>query len=396
VPGPLTPVVRASNVEVTSECNRLQEWIIRKCPMVTVYDIARQAGVSTATVSRVLHGSSLVRPETRQRVVDVIERLGFVPNGSAQGLSMRRKDIIGLVALERGADEIDIERSSQLYVDEIVHAVEGVLRGTEISLLLSFGPRGESFQRRIQTLSGKVDGLLMAEDVLPASQLVALAERVPLVLIARSADATGLDALTVDNAGGIRAAVTHLTGVHGYRRLCFVGGPPDSPDAKQRLAAFGEAVRAADGCNAGPTVHGDFSEASGSAAARALLARGAEPEAVVCANDQMAIGLMREFRRSGIDVPGRVAVTGFDDIYPARLTDPPLTTVSQPLRELGTRAARRLLERIGAAALPAVTEALPTLPAVAEALPALPAVAEVLPTHLVVRGSCGCRSAREG
>ncbi len=347
--------------------------------MATVYDIARQAGVSTATVSRVLHGSSLVRPETRQRVVDVIERLGFVPDGSAQGLSMRRKDIIGLVALERGADEIDIERSSQLYVDEIVHAVEGVLRGTEISLLLSFGPRGESFQRRIQSLSGKVDGLLMAEDVLPADQLAALARRVPLVLIAGPADAAGaarLDTMTVDNAGGIRAAVTHLTEEHGYRRLCFVGGPPDSPDARQRLAAFEAAVRAAPGCSAGPAVHGDFSEASGSAAARALLARGAVPEAVACANDQMAIGVMREFRRSGVEVPGRVAVTGFDDIYPSRLTDPPLTTVSQPLRELGSRAARRLLDRIGAATLP-------------------PAV-EVLPTHLVLRASCGCPAAGEG
>jgi LacI family transcriptional regulator len=348
--------------------------------MVTVYDIARQAGVSTATVSRVLHGSNLVRPETRQRVVDVIERLGFVPDGSAQGLSMRRKDIIGLVALERGADEIDIERSSQLYVDEIVHAVEGVLRGTEISLLLSFGPRGESFQRRIQSLSGKVDGLLMAEDVLPAGQLAALARRVPLVLIAGPADAAGLDAVTVDNAGGIRAAVTHLTGEHGYRRLCFVGGPPDSPDAKQRLAAFEAAVRASTGCTADPAVHGDFSEASGSAAARALLASAAEPEAVVCANDQMAIGVMREFRRSGVEVPGRVAVTGFDDIYPSRLTDPPLTTVSQPLRELGTRAARRLLDRIRTAALPPAT-----LPPAT-----LPPTTEVLPTQLVVRASCGC------
>src|ERR1700689_2131147 len=140
--------------------------------MTTVYDIARQAGLSTATVSRVLHGSSLFRPETRQRVVDVIERLGFVPNGSAQGLSMRRKDIIGLVALERGADEIDIERSSQLYVDEIVHA-----------------------------------------------------------------------------AGGAGAAFPPLPGVQDSRRVCFAGGPPDSPDAKQRLAAFGEAVRAADGCS---------------------------------------------------------------------------------------------------------------------------------------------------
>jgi LacI family transcriptional regulator len=353
--------------------------------MVTVYDIARQAGVSTATVSRVLHGSNLVRPETRQRVVDVIERLGFVPDGSAQGLSMRRKDIIGLVALERGADEIDIERSSQLYVDEIVHAVEGVLRGTEISLLLSFGPRGESFQRRIQSLSGKVDGLLMAEDVLPAGQLAALARRVPLVLIAGPADTAGLDAVTVDNAGGVRAAVTHLTAEHGYRRLCFVGGPPDSPDAKQRLAAFEAAVRASTGCTAEPAVHGDFSEASGSAAAQALLARAAEPQAVVCANDQMAIGVMREFRRSGVEVPGGVAVTGFDDIYPSRLTDPPLTTVSQPLRELGTRAARRLLDRIGAAALPPATLPPATLPPAT-----LPPTTEVLPTQLVVRASCGC------
>lgn len=344
--------------------------------MVTVYDIARQAGVSTATVSRVLHGSDLVRPETRRRVVDVIERLGFVPDGSAQGLSRRRKDIIGLVALERGADEIDIERSSQLYVDEIVHAVEGVLRGTEISLLLSFGPRGESFDRRIQSLSGKVDGLLMAEDVLPADQLAALARRVPLVLIAGPADADGLDTMAVDNAGGIRAAVTHLADVHGYRRLCFLGGPPDSPDARQRFAAFGDAVRAVPGCTADPPVRGDFSEASGSAAARALLARADLPEAVACANDQMAIGLLQEFRRSGVAVPGRVAVTGFDDIYPSRLTDPPLTTVSQPLRELGSRAARRLLDRIGAATLP-------------------PAV-EVLPTHLVLRASCGCPAAGEG
>jgi len=218
--------------------------------------------------------------------------------------------------------------------------------------------------------------------VLPAGELAALARRVPLVLIAGPADVAGaarLDTMSVDNAGGIRATVSHLTGVHGYRRLCFVGGPPDSPDAEQRLDAFGDAVGAAGGCTAEPAVHGDFSEASGSAAARALLARGAEPEAVVCANDQMAIGLLREFRRCGIDVPGRVAVTGFDDIYPARLTDPPLTTVSQPLRELGSKAARRLLDRIAATAAPATTS-----PAT------VPPVTEVLPTHLVVRASCGC------
>jgi LacI family transcriptional regulator len=347
-----------------------------ECRVVTVYDIARQAGVSTATVSRVMHGSDLVRPQTRQRVVDVIERLGFVPDASAQGLSRRRKDVIGLVALERGADEIDIERSSLLYVDEIVHAVEAVLRGSEVSLLLTFGPRGESFGHRIRSLSGKVDGLLMAEEVLPHGELAALARRVPVVLIAGPADAAGLDGFAVDNAGGIFAAVGHLATAHGYRRLCFVGGPPDSPDARQRSAAFTRAVGGVRGCTADPPIHGDFSEASGSAAARVLLRRPGLPEAVACANDQMAIGLLREFRRAGVAVPADVAVTGFDDIYPSRMTDPPLTTVSQPLRDLGARAARRLLDLVDSGPLPAT--------------------AEVLPTHLVIRGSCGCRASAEG
>jgi LacI family transcriptional regulator len=366
--------------------------------MATVYDVARQAGVSTATVSRVVRGSDLVHPDTRRRVIGVIEELGFVPNGAAQGLSRRRKDIIGLVALERGADEIDIERNSLLFVDEIVHAAEAVLRGSEVSLLLSFGRRGDSFQRRIRTLSGKVDGLIMAEDVLPPDQLAALARRVPVVLIAGPPDAAGLDTIAVDNAGGIQAATGHLTGTHGFRQLCYLGGPPDSPDARQRRAAFAAMIRATPGCRADLPVHGDFSEASGSAAAAALLARPRLPEAVVCANDQMAIGLLREFRRAGVAVPGTVAVTGFDDIYPSMLTDPPLTTVSQPLRELGTRAAQRLLTRIGAG--PASAE-----PASAGRdragrdrdsagltgpLAQLPPLSDVLPTHLVIRASCGC------
>jgi LacI family transcriptional regulator len=351
--------------------------------MATVYDVARQAGVSTATVSRVVRGSDLVHPQTRQRVVEVIEQLGFVPNGSAQGLSRRRKDIIGLVALERGADEIDIERSSLLFVDEIVHAAEAVLRGGEVSLLLSFGRRGEQFQQRIRTLSGKVDGLLMAEDVLPSDQLHELARRLPVVLIAGPADVTGLDAITVDNNGGMRAAAAHLVGVHGYRRVCFVSGPPDSPDARQRLAAFDSEVRDTRGVTLDAAVAGDFSETSGSAAARVLLARPSLPQAVACANDQMAIGLLRELRRAGVAVPGQVAVTGFDDIYPSKLTDPRLTTVSQPLRELGTRAAQRLLARIGSGHSPTGAAAPPP-------------VTDVLPTHLVIRASCGCAPAGEG
>src|SRR5216683_593718 len=328
--------------------------------MTTVYDVARAAGVSTATVSRVMRGSDLVHPETRQQVLAVIEELGFVPDASAQGLSRRRKDIIGFVTLERGIDEIDIEQTGLLFVDQIVHAVERVLRGVGCSLLLSFGNHGEPLEQRLRSLSGRVDGLLVAEEVIPADRLRVLARRIPLVVIAGSHDERELDVVAVDNVGGIRSLTSHLTRAHGHRRFGFVGGPPDAPDARNRLAVFEKAVRGTAGCVLEQVVEGDFSEASGSSAARVLLSRPELPDAVACANDQMAIGVLREFRRAAVNVPGDVAVTGFDDVYPSRVVDPPLTTVSQPLRDLGTRAAERLLMRIGDRALPACVEVLDT------------------------------------
>jgi LacI family transcriptional regulator len=367
--------------------------------MTTVYDVARVAGVSTATVSRVIRGSTLVSADTRDRVLAVIDALGFIPDAYAQGLSNRRKDIIGLVALERGDHEIDIERNSLLFVDQIVHAAEAVLRGTGYSLLLSFGSRGEEFEQRVRSLSGKVDGLLMAEEVMDAGDLRALATRLPVVVIAGRRDEAALDVVAADNRTGMTALVTHLIGHHHYRRLCFVTGPKDAPDARERQATFEEVVLAGRGGVIEQVIHGDFSESSGAAAARVLLDRGSRPEgsvpsgrgaksegsvpsgrgsmpeAVVCANDQMAIGVLREFARAGVDVPGDVALTGFDDVYPSRIVDPPLTTVSQPVRELGIRAAQRLLARI--------TD------------PALSPRAEILPTSAVIRASCGCRPAHE-
>jgi LacI family transcriptional regulator len=353
--------------------------------MTTVYDVARVAGVSTATVSRVMRGSSLVHPDTRDRVLAVVEALGFVPDASAQGLSRRRKDIIGFVALERGAGEMDIERGTLLFADQIVHAAEAVLRGTGYSLLLTFGSRGQQFEQRVRALSGKVDGLLVAEEIMAIGDLRALSQRIPVVVIAGRPDETELDVVVADNRAGMTALVTHLVGHHGHRRLCLVSGPKDAPDAVERQAAFEEAVLAGRGSVIEQVIHGDFSESSGAAAARVLLDRPvppgqparpgqpALPEAIVCANDQMAIGVLRGLQRAGVSVPGDVALTGFDDLYPSHLIDPALTTVSQPLRELGIRAAVRLLDRIGDRALPPQ--------------------AEILPTSAVIRASCGCRPA---
>ena len=344
--------------------------------MTTVYDVARVAGVSTATVSRVMRGSSLVHPDTRDRVLAVVEALGFVPDASAQGLSRRRKDIIGFVALERAAGEMDIERGALLFADQIVHAAEAVLRGTGYSLLLTFGERGEQFERRVRALSGKVDGLLVAEEIMAAGDLRALAERIPIVVIAGRPDETGLDMIGADNRAGMTALVSHLVGHHGHRRLCLVSGPKDAPDATARQAAFEAAVLAGPGSSVEQVIHGDFSESSGQAAARVLLdrprppSRPALPDVVVCANDQMAIGVLRGLQRAGVAIPGDVALTGFDDVYPSHLIDPPLTTVSQPVRELGDRAARRLLARIEDRSLPPR--------------------AEILPATAVIRTSCGC------
>jgi LacI family transcriptional regulator len=338
--------------------------------VTTIYDVARVAGVSTATVSRVLHDSGAVHPDTRQRVLAVVEMLGFVPDASARGLTRGRKDVIGLVGLERGGDEIDIERSSLLFVDHIVHAAESVLRGTEYSLLLTFGSRGEQFDKRVRALAGQADGLLIAEEILDDGQLRALTSQIPVVIIAGSRDQTATDVFLGDNVGGMTALANHLIQQHRYHRFCFVAGPKDAPDGAERYSAFEQVIASAPGSAIDQVIHGDFSENSGIAAARILLGRSSMPQVVVCANDQMAIGMQRELQRAGVRVPADVAVTGFDDVHASQIIDPPLTTVSQPFRDLGSHAMRRLLARIEN--------------------PALAPAAEVLPTQVVIRASCGC------
>jgi len=254
--------------------------------VTTIYDVAEVAGVSIATVSRVLRGSDLVHPNTRQRVLAVIETLGFVPDASARGLTRRRKDIIGLVGLERGTDEIDIERSSLLFVDHIVHAAETVLRGTEYSLLLTFGSRGELFAKRVRALAGQVDGLLIAEEVLDHDELRALAVQIPVVVIAGRRDETAIDVFLGDSTGGMTAVTRHLIERHGCHRLLLPRRPEGRTGRRRTAAGIRAGRRGQPGQRHRQVIHGDFSEDSGIAAARTLLSRKSLPQAVVCANDR--------------------------------------------------------------------------------------------------------------
>ncbi len=340
---------------------------------VTLYDVARLAGVSIATVSRVVHGQDLVRDSTRARVREVIEQLGYVPDGAAQSLSRRRKDVIGLVCVERQVPkQYDVESMALLFYDEILRGVEALIRRNNRSLLITYLQETAPDLPRILSLSGKVDGLLIGEGVLPSPVLARLARRLPVVVISGNPAERAADVVTADNRSGSAALITHLVEDHGLRRLYHVEGPPTAPDAKERSIALAQVMDAHPGCRLVGSSRGSFAVQSGEEAGEKLLAlpAGALPDAVVCANDQTAIGVLQVFARAGVRVPEQVAVVGFDDIYPGSLFHPSLTTVHQPMRLLGERACVRLLDRI--------------------AKPGLRPKVELLPTELVLRSSCGC------
>jgi len=366
---------------------RTRDAIPNQASSVTLYDVARLAGVSTATVSRVLHGQDRVRTVTRERVQQVIEQLGYVPDGAAQSLSRRRKNVIGLVCVEHVGltpRQYDIESMSLLFYDEVLRGVEARLRDRDLSLLITYlredsnfdwvtAPDGPmAFSPRLLALSGKVDGLLIGEGIVPTPFLARLAARLPVVVIAGDPDERAADVVTADNRAGSAAIVTHLISDHGKRRLFHVDGPPTAPDAKERRLALTDVLRVHPEAQLVGSYDGLFSVQSGEDAAAFLLAsrRTSMPDAVVCANDQMAIGVLQALARARVRVPEDVAVTGFDDIFVGGLVEPTLTTVHQPMRELGEHACARLLERI--------------------ATPGLPKSVQLLPTELVLRSSCGC------
>jgi len=340
----------------------------------TLYDVARAAGVSTATVSRVVHGQDGVRSTTRQRVLQVIEALGYVPDAAAQSMARQRKEVIGLAAIESRGQEIDIEQEGLLFVDEVLRGVELTLREIGWSVLISVlreADRPGAF-RQLQKISAKVDGMLISEGVVSSEELARLAARIPITLVAGSLDEPQADVVGVDNRAGTMALARHIMERHGRTRLFYISGPPEAPDARERRRVFEEAVAGQPGATLTGCFQCRFAAVSGQLAVRELLTmpRSELPDAIVCGNDQMAIGAMLELQAAGIRVPADIAVAGFDDVHLGVLLTPSLTTVRQPMRLLGQRACSLLLERIAG--------------------PDLPRRAERLPTELIIRESCGC------
>jgi LacI family transcriptional regulator len=343
----------------------------------TIYDVARHAGVSIASVSRVLNGRRNPLPETRERVLQAVAELGFIPDGAARALSARLKEVVGVVirrptvtAPEGGIFE-DEEESLQ-FPDLINRGIEVAAQQRDFNLLVSsVDTGGHDETRRIFALARKSDGLILHDRVLGAAQLERLSRTVPVVTLAGTATPTTAN-VGSDNVGGMRALARHLTAGHGYRSVAYLGGHADSPDNLARSAALAEAVTAGGATFVtGPQWQGNYCAAGGARVMERLLASGAPlPRAIACANDQTALGVVWALTSHGLAVPGDVAVTGYDDIPVARHLRPQLTTVRQPIQELGAKAFETLYAMISGS--DGTSRDI------------------VLPTRLICRESCGC------
>ena len=328
----------------------------------TLDEVARTAGVGRGTASRVLNDSPHVSPAARRAVLAAVDALGYVPNPAARALVTRRTDTVALVVSEDG------ERLfSDPFFARVVRGVSDRLAASGTQLLLAMtGGRGPDPAARYLT-DQHVDGVLLislhAEDPLPE---LLESRGVPTVCGGRPTAQRPRCVVDVDNRAGARLAVDHLIAT-GRRRLALVAGPPDMSSGQDRLLGARDALAAAGADPASaPVATGDYSEESGARAVRDLRASGARFDAVFAASDLMAVGALRALREDGLDVPGDVALVGFDDAPVATHTDPALTTVHQPVEEMGRVMADLVLARAAGVDVPAET---------------------VLSTRLVVRAS---------
>lgn len=341
----------------------------------TIYDVAARANVSIATVSRVLNGHGRIRPETEDRVVTAVRELGFVPNAAAQGLSKGLKRILGLVFANTWwqDDQESVEDTNLLFADTVIRGAElrADRHGYSI-LLLSSGTARRAAGTTFGDFIGKVDGVILLDRVVAQERVGSIAKRVPVVLLAGSGRSRSAVTIRVDNVGGMHELAQHLVADHGLKDLLFVGGFADSPDNVSRSDAFSAGVSKHGGRLAtGDVLQADWtSSGAAEALSRRLRTRRRPPQAIACANDQMAIGAIHSVVTAGLRVPEDVAVVGFDDIPVSRFLSPPLTTVRQPMKELGAVAVDSLVRRLQGDRSQRRDQ--------------------VLPTELVVRGSCGC------
>ena len=331
---------------------------------ITLADVASQAGVSKMTVSKVINKKPGISETTRQRVMQAVDELGYTVHASARALAGGRTSTLGVV----------VSSLDSQYFSELMRGADMTARDAGLELLIST-TRASHEHRNIGRLAhGLVDGLLM---VFPAS--LAPYERslrtlnLPVVVIApglqEATEQQHFPSVDADHYSGARQAMQHLLSL-GHRRIAFIGGPPHLTPSRERLRGYREGLLTASiAPDAALQVTSDFSQRSGFQAARKLLALAEPPTAIFAVNDVSAFGAIEAIKDAGLRVPDDISVIGFDNIPQASQVFPALTTIEQPLLEMGAAGTRQLLNLIQGVG--AVTDRL------------------IVPTELIVRASTG-------
>jgi len=322
-------------------------------------DVAQRAGVSTSTVSHVVNDTRFVTPELVQRVRDAMAELGYQPNAVARSLRRKETFTLGMI----------VPDNANPFFAMMARAIEDTCYQQGYSLILtnSEGDAARELSNVNVLLSKQVDGLIFVAVGMGNQDLLRVLHSAPVIVVDRDLPGVDVDAVLVDNLSGGYQATRHLIEL-GHRRIACITGPSETTPSADRVTGYRRALVEA-GLPVDETliVRGDFQFASGFTGAKALLAHRNPPTAILACNDLMAVGCIAAATELGQQVPAELSVVGFDDITLASYTTPPLTTVSQPIEEIGRLATQLLIRRIQT--------------------PDSPRERHMLPTRLVVRGS---------
>src|SRR6185436_8201905 len=327
---------------------------------MTLADVAREARVSVASVSRVVNGHTNVTPETRKRIEEVVTRLRYVPHTAARGLITKRTQVIGVLLPDLYGG----------FFSELIRGIDAAAREQDLQLLLS-SSHGDAaaMAAAIRAMRGRVEGLLILAPQLEVAELGELDTATPTVFMNTRVEEGAASSLAIDSYHGAREMVRHLAAC-GHRAIAHIAGPADNYDAHERERGYRDELVEVLPRARSQVIRGDFTEASGYAAGRAIGVERRRPSAVFAENDGMALGCLAALDELGLAVPADIAVTGFDDIPQAAFVRPALTTMRVRIAELGRGAMNQLAEAI---AYPETARPVTTL----------------LRPDLVVRDSCG-------
>lgn len=304
-----------------------------------IKDIAREAGVSTATVSNVMNGTRNVSEKTRVRVCEAIERFKFLPNRLAQSLASGRSNIIGLL----------VSDISNPYFSEIVKSIEIVVneRGYHLFLLNTNYNARRTVEDVRRLLQLKVAGIiLMTSEFDPSLITEATEHKTPFVFHNLGSVGENMSSVSLDYAAGIEEAVQHLVSL-GHEEIAHIAGSLEIHSSVVRLQSFLDSMKRHQSGVEEPKIYsGDFRFEGGRKAANQIMAERNRPTAVISANDLMALGAMYEFKIAGLRIPQDISVVGFDDITYAAYAEPPLTTICSPRAEIGRLAVEALMLKL--------------------------------------------------